>query len=260
MRTPKRQVSSSKTSSRSIRRDSRATSIRRSVLKNAGCATLLTVIFITSLPAPVRAQAQQTPIPEKPSIAPQIELDGTGIATLEGHWPRLTLPGGGRSSTTRINVSDSALLLGASQRLFRNGGIGSFVIGGTTTETAAAPSGTNLFLHQLYLDYATPRLEASVGRTTTPTRLIDFPTLRGDDLNEFVNVLNPFSNGDNVEEHRFGDSVAITLNRGLRYFVNLHAQHLITSTPDSVGQGGINAYGVNLQYQGAPALEAIQRV
>jgi hypothetical protein len=232
-------------------------------VRTIGQSTRVTATVIAGLallPGIALGQAQQTPVPEKPSVAPQIELDGTGIATLEGHFPRFTLPNGVRSSTSRINVSDSALLLGVSQSLFHNGGIGSFVIGATSTEGASAPSGTNFFLHQLYLDYQAKKAEGYIGRTDTATRLVDFPTIRGDDLNEFVNVLNPFSNGDNVEEHRYSDQAALILNRKLRYFVNLHAQHLITGTPNTIGQGGLNSYGVSFQYQGAPTLEAIQKI
>ncbi|HEV2471248.1 MAG TPA: hypothetical protein VGS41_01190, partial [Chthonomonadales bacterium] len=221
----------------------------------AYCAALF-----LAMPSAASAQAQQTPIPERPSIAPQIELDGTGIASVEGHFPRFSLPSGSQSSTSRINVSDSALLLGASERLLRAGAIGSFVIGATTTESNAAPSGTALFLHQLFLDYQSRPFESYIGRTDTATRLIDFPTLRGDDLNEFVNVQDPFSSGDNVEEHRYSDQAAVIFNRALRTFVNLHAQHLIASAPGLQGQSGLNSFGVNVTYQGPPGLEDIEKV
>ena len=212
------------------------------------------------MPCMARGQAQQSPIPEEPSVAPQIELDGTGIGTLELHSPRITLPGGGRASTSRINVSDSALLLGISDRLARRGGIGSFVIGATTTESNRSPSGTDLFLHQLYLDYQTRALEGYIGRTDTGTRLLDFPTLRGDDLNEFVNILNPFSDGANIEEHRYANQAAVVLNSGIRSSFNFHVQNLITSTPSTLGQGGINSYGINYQYQELAAMQALKKV
>jgi hypothetical protein len=211
------------------------------------------------LPTIASGQAQQTPIPEEPSVAPQIELDGTGIGTLEYHSPRVILPNGVRSSSTRINVSDSALLLGVSERLFHSG-VGSFVLGATTTESDKAPSGTDLFLHQLYVDYQTRALETYLGRTDVGTRLIDFPTVRGDDLNEFVNVLNPFSNGNNVQEHRYSNQAAVVFNSKLRYFLNLHAQNLITSTPDTTGQSGINSYGLSFQYQALAAEQALTKV
>src|SRR5437016_2496611 len=69
------------------------------------------------------AWGEQPPVPEQPSVAPQIELDGEGVATLEGHSPRLVLPSGARGSASRINVSDSALLVGAAERLFNRSGI-----------------------------------------------------------------------------------------------------------------------------------------
>jgi hypothetical protein len=218
-----------------------------------------TLLALVAALSPVRARAQQPPIPEQPSVAPQIELDGEGVATLEGHWPRLVLPGGVRGSGSRINVSDSALLIGASQRLYRSG-IGSLIIGGTTTEENAVASGTNVFLHQLFLDYQTRPLEGYIGRTNTGTRLIEFPTVRGDDLIEFVTVLDPYSNGSNPEEHRYGDVAALALNRKLRYFLNVHAQHLVNSDAASAGRTGVNSGGILFQYQGPPTLEAVVRV
>ena len=105
-------------------------------------AVVVTMILAAATLPSRQAFGQQPPVPEHPSVAPQIELDGEGVATLEGHWPRLLLPGGARGSSSRINVSDSALLIGASQRLYRSG-IGSLVIGGTTTEENGAASGTS---------------------------------------------------------------------------------------------------------------------
>jgi len=203
---------------------------------------------------------QQPPIPEKPSVAPQIELDGEGVVTLEGHAPELVLPNGVRSSRSRINLTDSALLLGAAERLFHRGGIGSVVLGTTTVGEKEVINGTNLFVHQLFLDYQTRPLEAYLGRTNTATFVVNFPTVRGDDLNEFVNVLNPFSSGENVEEHRYGNVAALTFNRKLRYFINVHGQHLIATAPSVLGETGINSVGVNFQYQGPPTLEAVVRV
>src|SRR5438552_3806393 len=222
-------------------------------------AIAATVILAVTTLLPREAHGQQPPVPEQPSVAPQIEVDGEGIATLEGHLPRLILPGGVRASSSRINLSDSALLIGASQRLYRRG-IGSLIIGMTTTEENAAASGTNVFLHQLVLDYQARLWEGYLGRTNTATRLIEFPTVRGDDLIEFVTVLNPYSSGSNPEEHRYGDIAAIALNRKLRYFVNLHAQHLVNSAAPSAGRTGVNSGGILFQYQGPPTLEAIVRV
>ncbi len=210
--------------------------------------------------AQAKAQVQHTPVPEQPSLAPQLEIDGSGIATLEGRFPEHNAPGGGKISTSRINFSDSSLVIGASQRLYRGGGIGSLVLGVTTSDNSLNSTGTGLFLHQAYLDYATNPLEAVIGRTDVPTQLITFPTLRGDDLVEFTGVLDPFSSGGNVQEHRYSNQVAVTFNKNLRYFLNLHAQHLIDSTGAGGDQTGINSYGATFMYQGAPVLADMERV
>ncbi len=213
---------------------------------------------IASLPAV--AQVQRTPIPEQPSLAPQIEIDGSGIATGEGRFPANPLPGGGKVSAARINFSDSSLVIGASQELYRNGGIGSLVLGVTTSDNSLNSSGTGLFLHQAYLDYSTKPFEAVLGRTDVPTQIVTFPTLRGDDLVEFTGVVNPFSIGDNVQEYRYSNQVALTFNKGLRYFLNVHAQHLIDSTGSGGDQTGINSYGITFTYQGVPVLANMERV
>ena len=229
-------------------------------MKKKRTGVALAALAAALLPGAAHGQAQQTPIPEQPSVAPQIEFDGTGIGTLEYHSPRIGLAGGQRSSNSRINLSDSALLVGIAERLARKGGIGSFVVGLTSTESNRSPSGTDAFLHQLYLNVQTARIEGTIGRTDAGTRLVDFPTLRGDDLNEFVNVLDPFSDGSNVQEHRYSNQATVVLHPGLRSSINFHAQNLITSTPNSVGQAGINSYGVAYQYQELAALETLKKV
>ncbi len=229
-------------------------------MKQNRTGVALLALTAALLPAMAHGQAQKSPIPEQPSIAPQIELDGTGIGTLQLSSPRTTLSNGVRSSNSRINLSDSALLLGVSQQLSGKTGVGSFVVGLTSTESNRSPSGTDAFLHQLYLNFQSRKLDAAIGRTDTGTRLVDFPTIRGDDLNEFVNVLNPFSDGSNVQEHRYSNQATVILHSSLRSSLNLHAQNLITTTPSTVGQGGINSYGIAYQYQELDALAALKKV
>lgn len=222
---------------------------------------LLVWLFIGCIGSALHAGAQgsATPIPEKPSISPQIELDGRGIATLLYQSPHSTLPGGGAGSTTNFDFSDSSLLLGISQRLYR-GGIGSLVFGGVTTGQTENVSKTSLLLSQLYLDYQTQPFEAYIGRANTPTHLFDFPTLRGDDLNEFVNLPNPFSDGAIADETRYSNVAAMEWNQKLRYFLNLHVQHLLQTALPGAGQTGINSYGLFLRYEAPPALESIVKV
>jgi hypothetical protein len=218
------------------------------------CAFILAVLCLRAQQA-LATQAQPVPIPEDQSTAPQIDIAGVGIATV----------GVGRSAETgkaegALNFSDSAIQVGASQRLYDQGGIGSVVFGGVTTEESNQGTGASLFLHQAFTNYQTERFEALVGRSDNPTaHLVDFPTLRGDDLVTLTNPLNPYSDGGNEEEHRYSNVASVTLNQGLRFFENFHAQHLVNSA--GVGtESGINSFGVTLEVLGAPGLEMFGRI
>jgi len=206
-------------------------------------------------------QAQQVPIPEQPSVSPQIEITGTGAVTLDLGRSRNALPDGGKASGSQIDITDSALVVGAAQRLYK-GGIGSFAVGGLAVDQTNVGRGTQLFLHQAYVDYQTQVTEAYLGRTDQPTaQIVTFPTLRGDDLITFTNLLDPFSTGEITEEHRYSNVAAVTINQKLTTFENFHVQHLIdsanTNTPSSTG---LNSYGVSVQHLGLPGLEAVEKV
>jgi hypothetical protein len=199
-------------------------------------------------------QAQPVPVPEDQSAAPQIDIAAVGVATLNV----------GRTASTGkteggINFSDSALQVGGAERLF-NKGIGSAVFGGLTTEESIQGGGNSFFLHQAFVDYQEESFEALLGRSDNPTaHLIDFPTLRGDDLFTLTNPLDPFSKGTNVEEHRYSNVASVTFNQKLRYFENFHAQHLI----DSAGLGtssGLNSFGATFEYRADVGQEMFQRV
>lgn len=213
-------------------------------------------------PRPVLAQAQQVPIPEEPSTAPQIEILGTGVATLDLGRSRNATPDGGKAGGSQINLSDTSLLLGAAQRLY-NGGIGSLSVGGLALDQTNTGRGTQLFLHQAFADYQAQALEAYIGRTDQPTaQIVTFPTLRGDDLVTFTNLLDPFSSGENVEEHRYSNVASVTLNQKLTTFENFHVQHLIESADGSRGPStgtGLNSYGFSVQRLGLPGLAAVEK-
>ncbi len=185
--------------------------------------------------------------------APQVNISGTGVGSL----------GYGKTaeqdhSKARLNFSDTSLQLGASQLLYSNAGVGSFGLGALSTEDTNRGSGNSLFLHQAFVDYQTEPFEASLGRTNNPAaRLVDFPTLRSDDLNTLIGPQNPFSNGGNSEEHRFANVGSVIFNQGLRYFENIHVQHLI----DSAGAGSdtaINSFGTSFSFLGEPGMESLE--
>jgi hypothetical protein len=231
--------------------------------RNKGRVGKITALCALLVAFPLRghAQAEQVPIPQKPSVAPQIEIDGVAVGTVDLGLRRQYDAAGNRSSSSRVNLSDSAILLGATQRLYKPGAVGSLVIGGEATDqTNSGNLNNQLFLHQGYADYQDRNTEAYVGRTNVPTKFIQFPTLRGDDLVTFTDLPDPFSSGANTEEPRYSNVAAVTLNRDLRNFVNLHVQHLIRSAGDLGDDQGLNSYGVEFLHEPPPGLESIQKI
>lgn len=199
--------------------------------------------------------AQPVPVPEDQNLSPQIEIAAVGLGTL--NYSRT----GESDGKGTVSFSDSSLLLGASQRLYDDA-IGSFTFGGVTTDVAnkGTDNGSNFFIHQSFVDYQSSTLEILAGRTDNPSaHLVDFPTLRGDDLITLLNPLDPLSNGENLEEHRYSNVVSATLNQNLSYFENIHVQHLINSA-DVNGDTGINSAGFTFQYLAPPGLEVFERV
>lgn len=206
---------------------------------------------VLAYPASAEAtQAQPMPIPEDQGTAPQLDVAGVGVATL-GYGAATGGPG--------INFSDSALVVGAAERLFDSGAIGSFGLGGLTLDQTNRAPGNPLFLQQAFADYQAETFEVLVGRSDMRTaHRVDFPTLRGDDLIDFTGPLNPYSNGQNPEEHRYGNVAAVTLNQQLTWFEDFHVQHLIDSA-GTASDAGINAVGASLEYLGMPGLSPFER-
>lgn len=201
------------------------------------------------------AQVQPVPIPADASVSPQIEIDGVGIGTLG-----VGRTGEAPNTKSRINFSDTSIFVGASERLYDEA-IGTFGIGGITTDQGlnAAP-GTSFFLNRAYVDFQAQSFEVLLGRSDNPMgHLIDFPTLRDEDLLTVTNPLNPYSNGEHSEDHRFSNVASVSFNQGLSNFENLHVQHQINSEAGGV-DSGVNSFGVSYEYLAPPGLENFERV
>ncbi|MBC7386914.1 MAG: hypothetical protein H7301_12235 [Cryobacterium sp.] len=213
-------------------------------------------LTVASMGSSFANQAQPVPVPEDQSLSPQVNISGVGAATFNvAH----SLASGGKTQAG-MNFSDSALVVGAAQRLSTLSGIGSMGLGLLTLDDTVSGKASQLFLHQAFVDFQAERFEALIGRSDNPTaHVVDFPTIRGDDLVTLTNPLDPYSNGKNSEENRYSNVTSVTLNQGLQTFENFHAQHLI----DSAGIGteqGINSFGASFEYLGVPGMEPFSRV
>ncbi len=88
-----------------------------------------------------------------------------------------------------------------------------------TLGNQATPRQILFFLTQAFLDYQREAFEVLIERSDNPTaHLVDFPTLRDDDLFTLNNPLNPFSNRSTAQDHRYSNLAEITFNQGLKWF------------------------------------------
>ena len=221
------------------------------IFRMTAAAVLGTVLGIGNAWA---TQAQPVPVPDDPSISPQLEISGVGIAT--GRFGRL---GQSDQPEGEVKFSDSALFIGGAQKLYSDS-IGSFGLGTLTTDSTQTQSGASLFVHQAFVDWQGEAAELLLGRSDNPTaHIVDFPTLREEDLITLTNPLDPFSDGIASQDHRYSNVGSFTLNQRLTYFENIHAQHQLNSA--AVGSvGGINSFGVTFHYLGAPGMEPFDSV
>jgi hypothetical protein len=217
----------------------------------------IVILTAGALASVAGAQTQQAPV-QQISLQPQIEIAGSGLATLD--FGREGMFGGrGIGSRSQINFSDSSLSFGVAQRMYR-GAIGSFTLGGLAIDEANSGHGKQIFMHQAFADFQELRFEGYIGRTNTPTaQIVAFPTIREDDLVDYTSVLNPFSNGANAEEHRYSNVAGLVFNSDLHHFFNVHAQHQIDSAGVGQSDSGLNSVGISFQYEGNPALRTIDR-
>jgi hypothetical protein len=204
---------------------------------------------------PARAlQPQPVPVPEDSSLSPQINISGVGNVT--GTYGRSAQQDKAQPS---VDFSDSTLQIGAAQRLYGLA-IGSMGFGMLTLGNDGTPGQTPFFLTQAFVDYQAETVEVLIGRSDNPTaHLVDFPTLRDDDLFTLTNPLNPLSNGSIAQEHRYANVAEVTFNQGLKWFENIHAQQ-VENTSGVASASGINSFGATFQYLSTPGMEAFSRL
>lgn len=144
-----------------------------------------------------------------PLVPPEINIGGRALGTV--NLTRGDEAGGGRSSASELDISDSALLFGFSKYLFTTGldrapGYGFGVIGlmrpDHTTEIK-----DEIYFHELHAGTGGRNYEVKLGRSRMPNNLVRFPTIRDDDLLDFTHVGNASSHSEADVYQVFGTMV-----------------------------------------------------
>ena len=136
-----------------------------------------------------------------PEVLPEINIGGRGVVT--ANYRDRDLASGGNDNGGELDVEDSSLLLGFSKFLFNDVDYGFATIG-----IKAADDDTDLkddiFLHELHVGIGARVSELLLGRSRLTNTLIQFPTVRDDDLLDFTHVANASSNASAEEDTIYG--------------------------------------------------------
>ncbi len=176
-------------------------------------------------------------------VSPEIQLGARGVMSFNTDIKK------DQTTNAVSDFSDTDLMLGFRQKMY-NKFRGQLVIGFQFPD-ADSDLG-QVFFHQTFIKLDNKSNIIKMGRSRVRTILFDFPLLRDDDALLLTTVLNPFSNGENSEDHQYGNVLEYTHIFGQRYRLQLHAEHF-RETPETPGTAetdfGLNAVGFVLEYQ-----------
>lgn len=164
------------------------------------------------------------------------------------------LSGGANSGEDAVGIvdfSDTALLLRGRIQLYPD------IRGGSVFGLQFPDADSELgivFFHQAYVFIESRYFDIKIGRSRVQSSVIEFPTVRDDDLLPFTDSLNPFSTGSTTEDHQYGNVLEVTGNIASRFFLSAHAEHMFLTPGD---QGSVdftlNSVGSILSYRNIPA-------
>lgn len=142
-----------------------------------------------------------------PAVAPEINLGGRLIATPEYH---IEDPVGASSeSDSALDIADSSLLFGFSKHLFDDRHYG-FAVFGFKLPDDDTDLRDDLYIHQAHVGVGGSRYEVKLGRSQLGNTLVQFPTLRDDDLLDYLYVPNASANAEAEEYQQFGNVATAT--------------------------------------------------
>ncbi len=192
-------------------------------------------------------------------VVPRITIGGRLISTLEATW----LSGEGREDEDayEVSIADSSILARFDRRLFDKS-VGGAVVGLVFPDPDSDLPGS-VFYHHVFAFLWDRGYRVEIGRTKLRSFLVEFPTLRDDDLLTFTEVRNGLSNADAEEFQQFGNHLALDLFRpGQRLRATAYlAQRIETDDAGDVeDEFNLNSGGILLQRSVPEALKFSSRV
>lgn len=139
-----------------------------------------------------------------PNVPPEINLGGRLIAT--GSFFVEDRPIAGEDEDAELDISDSTILLNAAKYLYTDQDYG-FATFGLLIPEDDSDFEDDVFVNQLVIGVGGTKGEVKIGRTNLPNTLVQFPTLRDDDLIAYTHVRNAGFNAEGEEFQVYGGVV-----------------------------------------------------
>lgn len=136
-----------------------------------------------------------------PDVTPEINLGGRLLAT--GAFDVEDRPVAGDDENAELDISDSTIVLNLAKYLYKDRDYG-FATFGLLIPEDGSDFEDDVFVNQLVIGVGGTKGEVKIGRTNLPNRLVQFPTLRDDDLLAYTHVRNAGYNAEGEEFQNYG--------------------------------------------------------
>ncbi len=164
-------------------------------------------------------------------------------------------------STNEIDVSDSAFLLRFDKRTYSQKGVAGAVLGLRKTSTDS-DLGDDVFFHQLNAFYWNRDYQVVLGRTRLRNFLIEFPTVRDEDLIDYVYVPNASSYREAEEDQFYATQAAFDWYVGKKSALSIWTAARVET--DNLGEeretAELNSAGIGWRYATSEQLRYVERI
>ncbi len=217
---------------------------------------MLSAVVLTALSATSRSRAQGNVGSQ--GVTPQWTFSGRGLLSTP-----LVISGDDELDTKwhLLDMADTHLSTRVDSALYDDT-IASFALGVRITDADSPLSPA--YLMQAEAAVQGRYLALEVGRRRRPSGGVSFPTLRDEDLIEFIYPLNPYSLAGLEEDAIFTDLISATFRLDFRWHAQLFVESLRNTekTGNAADRAGVrpNSGGLRLFYSQLPALHRVSVV
>ncbi len=194
-------------------------------------------------------------------VSPRLTLGGRLIAT-PFYATTKGAPGIRDGSQSQVDISDSGLLFRFDKRIYSNKAIAGAIVGFTKPDQDDDLK-DDVYFHHLYGFLQSQRFQVVLGRTRLRNTLLEFPTLRDDDLIDYTHVPNASSFAENDQYQIFGTQMAFDWyldNRNNAISVWLSGRMETDLAGKPLQEFNLNTFGFGWNYQVSEDMQYVKRL